>query len=67
MIDKKKEIEGKKEGRGCGNTLGAFGEEVLDERGKEKEAWEERKEEAKGDGVNRCLIVICQSLNVMPL
>lgn len=26
-----------------------------------------KKEEAKGDGVNRCLIVICQSLNVMKI
>lgn len=67
MIDKKK--EGRKEG--VWEHDEAFG--VLDETGVgrkrgrswiDAKAWKPnlKKEEAKGDRVNRCLIVICQSL-----
>lgn len=58
---------------------GAFGEKAIGQKrekeGKRGRSWIDakasklklKKEEAKGDRVNRCLIVICQSLNIVPL
>lgn len=66
MIDKKR-----KEGRkGCGNTMELLEYWTKQGRGGSvggagsTKAWKPnlKKEEAKGDRVNRCLIVICQSL-----
>lgn len=74
MIDKKKTRKKKRDVR----NDGAFGEKAIGKReegGKRGRNWIDakaskpklKKEEAKGNRVNRCLIVICQSLNVVPL